>query len=477
MQSNLQKLLKAWASERDPKKSKLAIEAQLRQIEVVRDDASCAGSETQENDDRPFDPAELEEQVRKLKREGRLPSPEEFVGAAERIREKYRAKLLNSSQNKERTGDWDDYGTLSKPPSDEANAFLSSMTGEEKLNFHSLLGLLQESVPAGMILHPEARASLWGAALAKIADHYRATGRNDRALLFMETAWSLSKYPVFAFNAALLSLSVNPADVTHARTLLQTYLAEYQNVLAKPVLMLVNPEFTATQLEDVAMFAREELAALQSVPDAAQSRAAKAPPSSSANKPRPTQMAKSLSSPPELESVADGIAAIITEAFSSPRFIDLFGDQTLAQGWSRGEAFAVWCSLGHLALVVATWQIYHDKTHAFRIIDICRAMLIKQWKLSADMFETFRTIVNETEATAVAAFGACKTGSDLSLFFRRYVSRILGAPVAFTGRSTFEDQLSGIKYRGDAILSVTVSDLFVHTLTSVKRLLDTTPTD
>lgn len=201
--------------------------------------------------------------------------------------------------------------------------------------------------------------------------------------------------------------------------------------------------------------------------------AAMVPTSSSTDKPPQTRTVELLSpSLPPIEHVTERIAVIITEGFSSAQFTELFQDQTLPDGWTMGAAFAVWCSLGNLALVVTTWQTHNDQTSVFRIIDSCRPKLIKHWKLSGDVLEKLRTVVNETEATAVPAFGACKTGSDLSLFFRRYVSGILGAPVAFTGRSVVEDQLSGISYRGDdPILAAAVCDLFVQTCTSVKLLL------
>ncbi|HWW13252.1 MAG TPA: hypothetical protein VN310_01220 [Candidatus Dormibacteraeota bacterium] len=193
----------------------------------------------------------------------------------------------------------------------------------------------------------------------------------------------------------------------------------------------------------------------------------------STNTPPQTRTAQPLRpSLPPIDDAAESIAVIITGAFSSAQFTDLFQDQTLPGGWTMGAAFAVWCSLGNLALVIAAWQTYDDQTSVFRIIDSCRPKLIKHWKLSGDILEKLRAVVNETEATAVSAFGACKTGSDLSLFFRRYVSRILGAPVAFTGQSVREDLLSGISYQGDdPVLAATVCDLFVQTCTSVKRLL------
>jgi len=46
-----------------------------------------------------------------------------------------------------------------------------------------------------------------------------------------------------------------------------------------------------------------------------------------------------------------------------------------------------------------------------------------------DVFEKFLTVVEETEASAFASFTNCKDGLGLSIFFERYVSRILGAPV------------------------------------------------
>jgi hypothetical protein len=109
LQGNLQKLLAAYTSGKTEKEKDQLLTQALREIEGTKADAS-AGSGTHENDDRPFDPVELEEQVRKLKREGRLPSAEEFVGTAEQIREEYRAKLLNSSEGEERNRD--EYGTI-----------------------------------------------------------------------------------------------------------------------------------------------------------------------------------------------------------------------------------------------------------------------------------------------------------------------------------------------------------------------------
>ena len=106
--------------------------------------------------------------------------------------------------------DVSDYGTVSMPPSDEAAATLLSLTEGEKLELNEVFNALQsrqDSIwgASGTLLHPKARSALWGSAFAKISDYYHARGRNDRAFFFMQAAWNISKYPVFAFNTALLS--------------------------------------------------------------------------------------------------------------------------------------------------------------------------------------------------------------------------------------------------------------------------------
>lgn len=148
----------------------------------------------------------------------------------------------------------------------EGGALLAAMTEEKKYNLTDLLRHLQEwhesvTKTAPLSFHPEARARLWGAALAKIADHYHDIGRNDKALFFMSAAWNLSKYPIFAYNVALLSAEAG--DLKHAQTLLETYLAEYRNVLTSPSLRLVNPDITIGELDDLAKSARARLAAIK----------------------------------------------------------------------------------------------------------------------------------------------------------------------------------------------------------------------
>lgn len=158
-----------------------------------------------------------------------------------------------------------DYGNLFVTPSVEAAEIFSSMTREEKVNFTDLLGRLQEwhegVVERGPLsFHPKARASLWGAALGKIADHYHETGQNDRALFFATAAWNISKYPSFAYNAGVLASE--EGESARGKQFLQTYLDEYPEVLTNPILRLVEPTVTADELEHRAEAARAKLAKL-----------------------------------------------------------------------------------------------------------------------------------------------------------------------------------------------------------------------
>jgi len=170
--------------------------------------------------------------------------------------------------------------------------------------------------------------------------------------------------------------------------------------------------------------------------------------------------------------VADMIATPIGSSFSSTRFTDVFKGQSMAEGWTLGDALAVWYSLGHFALVVAAWSVYNDQTQVSGILDLCRPRLVKLWNVPPDVLDKLRTVVNETEAAAFASYSRCNKSNDLSLFFSRYVSRILGAPVPFSERDMFEDQLMGIKYLGsDPILCIAVCKLFVGVCVEIKELL------
>jgi len=78
----------------------------------------------------------------------------------------------------------------------------------------------------------------------------------------MSAAWNISRYPLYAYNIALMS--IDAGDVRHAKILLQTYLAKYQKVQNTPYLMLLNDQITHDMLEDYAKSARSRLTAIES---------------------------------------------------------------------------------------------------------------------------------------------------------------------------------------------------------------------
>jgi hypothetical protein len=157
---------------------------------------------------------------------------------------------------------------------------------------------------------------------------------------------------------------------------------------------------------------------------------------------RPTAPAANTLTREMAQADAEGIGS----TWSSSEFMRLFREQNLSEGWTWGDALAVWYSLGHLELAVAAWQACKDESEVFRIINLCRPMLVKQWKVPSDILAKLRGVVNETEESAFASFTSCSDGIGLSRFFSRYVSRILGAPVPFSERSISEDHMLGIKY-------------------------------
>lgn len=181
------------------------------------------------------------------------------------------------------------------------------------------------------------------------------------------------------------------------------------------------------------------------------------------------------------EQLAERLAGEIEAAFSSARFMELFKEQTFAEGWGLGDALAIWQSLGNLVLVLAVWQTYREQEKVFRIIDHCRSLLLANWKGSGSNRERLLAFVNETEGAAVRSYTHCKTGNDLSQFFTRYVSCISGYPIKFSEPSqhgTLIDILQGIEYGPADITTVaTVSRIFVDTCNIVSTLVRSTQLD
>jgi len=178
------------------------------------------------------------------------------------------------------------------------------------------------------------------------------------------------------------------------------------------------------------------------------------------------------------EHVAGIVAERLGQAFSCSQFINLFEDHELSSGWTLGDALAAWFSLGNLALVVALWEAFNDEAKSSLMIRFCQILLPKHWGMSHEICAKFRVLIERTEAAAFASFNACKNGNELLVFFSRYVARMLGTSLPFAEHSTFEDELSDVRYQiTDPILAASVCGLFVKFCTATKEFLEQTPID
>ncbi len=176
----------------------------------------------------------------------------------------------------------------------------------------------------------------------------------------------------------------------------------------------------------------------------------------------------------DLDRFSEAIALVIGSSFSTDTFRDLFGEREMAEGWTWNDAVAAWYSLGHFALVIAAWSVYANNARTAPVLDCCRPKLLEHWNLSPNgaISAKLKKIVNEIDSEAFASYVRCKDGTLLHRFFARYVSRILGAPVPFSERNVSEDELLGIRYRGeDPILHATVCRLFLDTCAEIKKLI------
>jgi hypothetical protein len=178
------------------------------------------------------------------------------------------------------------------------------------------------------------------------------------------------------------------------------------------------------------------------------------------------------------EHVAEIVAERLGQAFSCSQFINLFEDHELSSGWTLGDALAAWFSLGNLALVVSLAEAFNDEAKSSLITRFCQILLPKHWGMSNEICAKFRVLIERTEAAAFASFNACKDGTELLVFFSRYVGRMLGTPLPFSQHSGFENEPSHVTYQvTDPILAASVCGLFVKFCTATKEYLEQAPID
>jgi len=178
------------------------------------------------------------------------------------------------------------------------------------------------------------------------------------------------------------------------------------------------------------------------------------------------------------EHVAEIVAERLGQAFSCSQFMNLFEDHELSSGWTLGDALAAWFSLGNLALVVSLAEAFNDEAKSSLIIRFCQILLPKHWGMSNEICAKFRVLIERTEAAAFASFNACKDGTELLVFFSRYVGRMLGTSLPFAEHSGFENEPSHVTYQvTDPILAASVCGLFVKFCTATKEYLEQAPID
>jgi hypothetical protein len=177
------------------------------------------------------------------------------------------------------------------------------------------------------------------------------------------------------------------------------------------------------------------------------------------------------------EYVAGIVAERLGQAFSCSQFINLFEDRELSSGWTLGDALAAWFSLGNLALVVSLSEAFNDEAKSSIITRFCQILLPKHWGMSNEICAKFRVLVERTEAAAFASFNACKDGTELLVFFSRYVGRMLGTSLPFAEHSGFENEPSHRYQVTDPILAASVCGLFVKFCTATKEYLEQAPID
>ncbi len=154
-----------------------------------------------------------------------------------------------------------DYGPTSLPPTPEAKLMRELMSAEDRLNFDGLLSRAFHQSP-DVSFHPEMRAAFWGIALNKLADHYIEMDQTETALFYVNAAWTVSKYPVFANNAAILAIAAG--DIARAKVFLLEFLRDYHNTFQQAAFGPITPSsFTVNDLDGLVAGARRRLAAIE----------------------------------------------------------------------------------------------------------------------------------------------------------------------------------------------------------------------
>lgn len=167
-----------------------------------------------------------------------------------------------------------------------------------------------------------------------------------------------------------------------------------------------------------------------------------------------------------LQFVAENVANAIGKTFGSGQFTSLFKGQTLAEDWTLGDAVAVWHSLGNLVLLVAASAAYRNASRVAQVYETSRLLLLKLWQLSSEGYQRFRSVTENSRAQEdLRSFRECKNGTELLLFFSRYVNRILGKP------EILEIGNERIVNSCDPVMCIVVCEMFVDVCSGMKDFM------
>jgi hypothetical protein len=252
---------------------------------------------------------------------------------------------------------------------------------------------------------------MWGRSLANLAEFYREKELRERALRYMNAAWRVSQYPLFANDAALLALSIG--ETARARSLLKSFLSDYQRSLQDRYKM-IEPGLSADRLGQIISSARQQLLAIEV---------------------KETDCQDGVRESLTPNDAAEILANSIGDAFSESRFIEHFGDRSFSEQWTVRDALAVWYSFGLVSLDVTVWTSVGSPKQANLLLESCDSLLSKKWKMSHEMLTRLNETRGKNSKQAFLAFVDCKSGEDYQIYFFRCVNWIFGAELPFGDKS------------------------------------------
>jgi hypothetical protein len=180
-----------------------------------------------------------------------------------------------------------------------------------------------------------------------------------------------------------------------------------------------------------------------------------------------------ITQPPSM--LAESIAKLIGQAFSSSHYLELFGDQGFSDDWTVQDGLAAWYFLGTISLDVVLWGVFKSPQQRIRLRDACDAFLSKQWMMPGSVLDRFNTLTQDASEVVFHAYGNCKSGEDLDKFFFRCANKVLGAELPFDDSTTVALISKGyIPKTMDPYLSLGLCNHFTDTVVAAKKLIKET---